>query len=88
MFLAKITNGTKPIVTEVADEELVATADGRFVRRPRQGKAWKIVGGAAAVSQTPSGAIASAKGVLEREMLKQRGDGRPCRPKYQRAHIA
>lgn len=88
MFLAKILHGQAPTMTEVVGDELVLGPDGKYVRRPRRPKAWKINGGAAALSQTRASAIASAKVVLEQEIFKQRGDDRRCKPKYQRSHLA
>lgn len=87
MYLARLTPGLDPVVTPVADDEGYLHS-GKIVLRARKPWARKTRTGAAALSQTPHGAIASAKAVLEREILKQRGDGRPGRPKYQRAHIA
>ena len=87
MYLARIISDCEPLVAKVVDYELVMDAIGEYVRRPRQPRAWKIKGGAAAVSQSPSGAVASAKNILEQERLKQRVDNWPCKPKYQRTHI-
>jgi len=88
MYLARIVADSEPLVAKVVDYELVMDAVGEYVRRPRQPRAWKINGGAAAISQSPAGAIASAKNILEQEILKQRGGDYPCKPKYQRTHIA
>lgn len=87
MFLAKILHGCEPIITPVVSHEWVVGLGNNVVKRPRQPWARAIKGGAAALSQTPHGAIASAKVVLEQEILKQRGDDRPCKPKYQRLHV-
>lgn len=87
MYLARIVADSEPLVAKVLDYELVMDAIGEYVRRPRQPRAWKITGGAAAISQTPAGAIASAQNILKQEILKQRGDNWPCKPKYQRTHI-
>lgn len=79
MWLATIRPGmTKPIVTEVDGVEIVFDHTGTAQRRPKQPYARKIIGGGAtALSQTPGGAIASARCVLnqteiERELLGKR----------------
>lgn len=87
MYLARIVADSEPLVAKVLDYELVMDAIGEYVRRQRQPRAWKIKGGAAAISQSEAGAIASAKNILEQEILKQRGGNWPCRPRYQRTHI-
>lgn len=68
MYLAKLIRGQdKPIVTEVCSYEwgveVLAGAE-RVVKRPRAPWARKTRTGAAALSHTPSGAIASARVLL------------------------
>jgi hypothetical protein len=79
MWLATIRAGmTDPILTKVIGDELVFDQWGNAQRRPRQPFARKLKGGGAcALSQTPAGAIASAKCVmsqtdLERDLLSKR----------------
>ena len=80
MWLATIRPGmTEPIVTEVDGVEVVFDRiTGTAQRRPREAFAHKLKGGGAtALSQTPAGAIASCKCVLnqtelERELLGKR----------------
>jgi hypothetical protein len=88
MYLARLIPGHAPLVAPVVDYELVTDTNGDHRKRPRQPHAWLIKAGAAAISQSPAGAVASAKGMLEREALKRSGSGRVEKPKYQRAHIA
>jgi len=63
MWLARITGGVVRSVIRVDDFEtdLVGTKE---VRRPRQPRGWRIDKGAAAISQSPEGAVASARAVL------------------------
>lgn len=79
MWLATMRPGTAhPFVTEVDGTEVVVDAQGNAQRRPRKPYARKIAGGgAAALSQTPAGAIASCRCVfeqseIERELLSKR----------------
>lgn len=86
MYLARLTPGRDPIVTEVDDNEGYQCG-GRIILRPRRPWARKTKDGAAALSQTEAGAIASAKVVLEQDLLRQRGADRPCKLN-QRAYVA
>ena len=71
MFLARIASLTaKPFVTMVADYELVEAAGGRLVKRPKPQWARRTPGGgAAALSTSPEGAIASARCVLHQDSM-------------------
>jgi len=85
MYLARLINGNDPIVTWVDDEVGDVTRDHgveRIVMRPRRAWARKTKDGAAALSQTRAGAIASAKVVLEQQLLKQCGSNRKIAVKY------
>jgi hypothetical protein len=64
MWLAKIVDGVVQPTVRVDDfvTDIVGTKE---VRRPRTARAWRIKNGAAAISQSPEGAIASARSVLE-----------------------
>lgn len=63
MWLARIIHGVVQSVNRVDNYES-HLRDGKEVRRPRHPRAWRIKHGAAALSQSPEGAIASAKAVL------------------------
>lgn len=65
MYLAKLLPGKEPIVTEVMEAEGFISASGTVAVRQRKPKAWPLPnGGAAAISQSPLGAVASARCVL------------------------
>lgn len=71
MFLAKIIRGRKdPIITEVCNFEWRQNERGQLAKYPRQPWARLTRTGAAALSQTPAGAVASAKCVLEQEQMR------------------
>lgn len=79
MYLAKILPGKEPIVTEVTEAEGFITPSGTVGVRQRRAKAWPLRnGGAAALSQSPLGAVASARCVLmqtaEERALRTRRD--------------
>lgn len=87
MYLARLTPGLDPVVTHVADDEGYLRS-GQILQLARKPWVRLTKEGAAALSQTEAGAVASAKGLLDREALKQRGMGRVEKSKCQRAHIA
>lgn len=64
MWIARIIHGVVQSVTRVDDVELQLIGDREF-KRPRRARAWRIKNGAAAISQSPEGAVASARRVLE-----------------------
>ena len=64
MYLARICNGVAQPIVYVDDFES-DLVDGREVRRPRQPWARLTPTGAAALSQSPEGALASARAVLQ-----------------------
>lgn len=83
MYLARLAPGRPPVVTQVADDEGYLRA-GKIILRARRPWARKTKDGAAALSQSRAGAIASARAVMSQAV--------PVRlepkQKYQRAHIA
>jgi hypothetical protein len=63
MWIARIRNGVE--YPPVRMDDFVTYLDGvRERRRPREPRAWKFDGGAAAISQSPEGALAGARAVL------------------------
>lgn len=64
MWIARIKNGVEYQPARI-DDFVTELRKSREVRRPRFARSWRIDGGAAAISQSPEGAIASARRVLE-----------------------
>lgn len=67
MYLARISNGRESV--ERVDDVETDLVNNKVVRRPRQARAWRFDGGAAAFSQSPEGALASARKLLAEETL-------------------
>lgn len=64
MWLVRIIDGVVQPVSRM-DDFVTARVGFRETKRPREPRAWRIERGAAAISQSPEGAIASARRVLE-----------------------
>lgn len=72
MWLARFVRGKdEPFVTEVCNFEWRTNEYGQLAKYPRQPWARRTKDGAAALSQTEAGAIASAKCVLEQEQMRR-----------------
>lgn len=64
MWIARINKGIEYPPARI-DDFVTDLVKRREVRRPRLPRAWRTEHGAAAISQSPEGAIASARRVLE-----------------------
>lgn len=83
MYLARITHGSKPIVTPVDEHEHYLDATGVVRRRRRSAWSRKTKTGAAALSQSPEGAAASAIIMLNANVherrIREQSDRQGCR---------
>jgi hypothetical protein len=71
MWLVRIIEGVAHPASRM-DDFVTVLAGTREVRRPLQARAWRTKKGAAAISQSPEGAEASARRVLEQPDNSQR----------------
>lgn len=71
MWIARIEDGIEYPASRVDDFETYRVGL-RERRRPREARAWRTRKGAAAFSQSPEGAIASARRVLEQPDCSRR----------------